>query len=160
MFDLGEGLFDGIEVRRIGGQEPQPRVRLRDHVPDGFRFVASQIVHDDDVTRIQHGHELLAYIGTEALSIDWSIKNTGRGQFAVAQGSHEGQCTLMSMRGIAAQAFALGAPATDWRHIGLDPGLINKDEPLRIKSCLPGLPAPALTGDRGPCLLKSEQSFF
>lgn len=30
MFDFGEGLFDGIEVGRIGRQEPQTRARGAD----------------------------------------------------------------------------------------------------------------------------------
>ena len=47
------------------------------------------------------------------------------------------------------QSLAFRGPAPDRRHVGLDPGLINEDQPLGIKTCLPGSPALPLARDIG-----------
>ena len=49
VLDLGEGLFDGIEVGAVGRQEPEPGADGFDRVADALGFVTSQVVHDDDV---------------------------------------------------------------------------------------------------------------
>lgn len=36
MFDLGEGLFDRVEVRRVWRQVPEPGAGSLDHLPDGI----------------------------------------------------------------------------------------------------------------------------
>ena len=55
---------------------------------------------------------------------------------------------------------ALRAPATQRCHVGLDPGLIDKDQAPRIEAGLPRSPAAAPAGDVGASLLKGEQRFF
>jgi hypothetical protein len=62
--------------------------------------------------------------------------------------------------GEAAQACPFGAPAPQGGHVGLDPGLIDEDEPARIKSGLPGSPTLAPTRDVGASLFEGEQCFF
>jgi hypothetical protein len=64
------------------------------------------------------------------------------------------------MRGEAAQAPAFGSPAPQRRHVGLDPGLVDEDQPTRIQPGLPGAPASATPRDVGSGLLKGEQRFF
>lgn len=44
VFNLGEGLFDRIKVRRIGWQEPEPRTGCFDQLSDGCRLVAAEII--------------------------------------------------------------------------------------------------------------------
>ena len=55
VLDLGEGLFERVGVGRVGRQEPQPGPGSPDRLADGFRFVAAEIVQDDDVARAQDG---------------------------------------------------------------------------------------------------------
>jgi len=62
--------------------------------------------------------------------------------------------------GEASQAFAFRPPAAQWRHVGLDPGLVDEDQSPRIEPRLPGSPAAALARDIGAGLLKGEQCFF
>jgi len=62
----------------------------------------------------------------------------------------------MAVRGIAAHPLALGAPATDWGHVGLDPCLVDKDQASGIKVRLNGLPALASPRDCSMRLLKRE----
>jgi hypothetical protein len=66
----------------------------------------------------------------------------------------------MTVRGEATQPSAPWTPAAQWRHIRLDPGLVDEDQMGRIKSALPGLPPLTPTRDVGAALLKREQSFF
>lgn len=49
VFDLGEGLFDRVEVGRVWRQVPEPGASSLDHLSDSSRLVASEIVENDDV---------------------------------------------------------------------------------------------------------------
>jgi hypothetical protein len=49
MLDLGEGLFDRIEVWRVGRQILEPCAGSPDHAAEFSRLMAAEIVHDDDV---------------------------------------------------------------------------------------------------------------
>ncbi len=57
-------------------------------------------------------------------------------------------------------ALAFWTPAPDRRHVGLDPGLINEDQPFGIEMILQGLPLLSSASDVGTHLLKGEQRFF
>ena len=120
----------------------------------------AEIVHDDDVTGFEHGHELLLDIGPEALAVDRSIEDARRRQPVAAQGTEESQRAPVAMRGKAAQAFAFRSPAAQRRHVGLDPGLIDEDQPARVETGLPGAPALSPPCDIRAGLLKGEQCFF
>ena len=47
--ELGEELLDGVEVRGVFRQEERLGARRADKLAHGFAFVASEIVHDDDI---------------------------------------------------------------------------------------------------------------
>ena len=127
VLDLGEGLLDGVEVGRVRRQVAEPGAGGLDHLPDGGCLVGAEIVHDDDVTGLQHRHELLLDIGAEALTVDRPIEDARRGEPVAAQRPKEGQRAPVAMRGDAAQPRALRPPAPQRRHIGLDPGLVDED---------------------------------
>jgi hypothetical protein len=160
VLDLGKGLLDRVEIRRVGRQVPEPGACGADHLPDGGRLVGTEIVHDDDVARLEHGHELLLDIGSEALAVDRPVEDARCSQPIAAQRAKEGQRAPMTMRSQAAQALALRPPASQRRHVGLDPGLVDEDQPPRIETGLPGSPALSSPRDVGAGLLKSEQRFF
>lgn len=160
MFNLGESLFDRIEVGRVWRQIPEPRTGCSDYFADGLRLVGAEIIHNDDVAWFEDGQELLFDIGAEAPTIDRSVEDARSGELIVAQRTEEGQRAPVAMRGEAAQTFALRSPASQRGHIGLDPGFVDKDQPVRIEAALPGAPAPPLAGDVDAGLLKSEQRFF
>ena len=160
MFDLGEGLLDGVEVWGVWWQVPEPGTGCSDHLADRRRLVGAEIVHDDDVAQFQDGHELLFDIGVKTPAIDRSIEDTRCGEAVAAQCTEEGQCAPVAMRGGAAQALAFRPPASQRGHVGLDPCLVDKDQPTRIEAALPGAPALTIAGDIGAGLLKGEQRFF
>lgn len=85
MLDLGKGLFDRIEVRRIGWQEPEPRTGGFDQLTDGCRLMAAEIVHDDDVAWLEHRDQLLLDIGAKTLAVNRSVEDTGGCKLIVSQ---------------------------------------------------------------------------
>ena len=99
--------------------------------------MAAEIIHDDDIAGLQHRHELLFDVGPEALAVDGPVEDTRRGKPVAAQCPEKGQGAPMTMGSKAAQALALGSPAAQRRHVGLDPGLVDEDELLGIELPLP-----------------------
>jgi hypothetical protein len=108
----------------------------------------------------QNRDELLLDIGAEALAVDRSVEDARGGEPVAAERAEEGQRAPVAVRGHAAQALAPGSPATQRRHVGLDPGLVDEDQPTRIESALPASPTPPPARDVGAGLLKRDQRFF
>jgi len=156
MFDLGECLFDRIEVGRVFRQKPQPRPGRFDGILDGFGFVRTEIVGDDNLAGLEGRDQLLVHIGAEALAVDRAIEDAGRGELIAAERAEEGQGAPAAMRSKAVHPFALWPPAPQRRHVGSDPSFVDEDQTTGIKTALPGFPAPAVPGDIGTALLKGE----
>src|SRR3984885_2885261 len=51
--ELGEGHFDWIEIWTIGGQEQDPCAPGANGLVSGRAFMGRQVVHDDDVARLE-----------------------------------------------------------------------------------------------------------
>lgn len=160
VLDLREGLLDRIEVRGIWREIPEAGTGRADHLADGVGFVRAEIVHDDDIAGLEHGHELLLDIGAEALPIDRPVEDARGGQTIASKRTEECQCAPVTMGRKATQAFALRSPAIEWGHVGLDPGFIDKDQSLGIETRLKAVPALPAASDVGTGLLKGEQRFF
>src|ERR1700681_3185307 len=75
MFQFGEDLFDGVEVGGIGRQEQKPGAASPDGAAHRLALVATEIIEDDDVARLQRWGQNLIDIGPEALAVDWTIEN-------------------------------------------------------------------------------------
>lgn len=160
VFDLGEGLFDGIEVGAIGWQEPEPGAGCPDGVADGLRFMTSEIVHDDDVAGLEGSDELLLHIGPEARPVDGAVEHAGRGEPVVAQRGDEGHGAPVAMRREADETLAFRTPAPGRRHVGLDPGLVDEHQALGVEPDLPCSPTLPTARHRRPGTFKGEQGFF
>jgi len=160
VLDLGEGLLDRIEIGRVRRQIPEPGAGGLDDAAQRDRLVAAEIVHDNDVVRLQRRQQDLLDIGAEALSVDWPVEQAGSGKAVMAQCTEEGHRAPVTVGCKAAKAVSFWRPSTQWRHVGLDPGLVDEDQTLRIKTGLPRSPAPPPPGYIRAALLKSEQRFF
>ena len=80
VLNLGKDLLDRVEVGRVRRQVPQPGAGFPDHLTDGRRLVATEIIHNDDVARFEHGYELLFDIGAEAFAVDRSVEHARRSE--------------------------------------------------------------------------------
>jgi hypothetical protein len=121
---------------------------------------AAEIVQDDDVAGLQDRHELLLDIGAEILAVDRSIEDTRCREPVAAQCAEEGQRSPMAVWRKRPQAPALGTPAAQRCHVGLDPCLVDEDKLGGIEAALPGPPSLPPAHDIGAGLLKREQRFF
>ena len=122
--------------------------------------MAAEIVHDDDVARLQRWQQDLFDIGAEAFPVDRPIEQAGSCEAVVPQRAEEGHRAPVAMWCEAAKASSFRCPSAQWNHVGLDPGLVDEDQTLWIKAGLPRSPAPSPASNVRASLLKSEQSFF
>jgi len=160
VFDLGEGLFDRIEVGRVWGQIPELGAGGPDDAAQSGRLVAAEVVQDDDVAGFEHRNELLLDIGTEALAIDRAVEDARGCELVAAQSPEEGQGAPVAVWGEAPDPLTLRSPSPQGGHIGLDPGLVDEHQAPWIEAGLPGPPALPPTGDGRTGSLKGEQRFF
>jgi len=69
-----------IEVRRRWRQIPEARTGGSDHLSDGIGLVGADVVHDDDIARLEDRHQQLFDIGAEALPFDRPVEDAWGGQ--------------------------------------------------------------------------------
>lgn len=90
VFDFGECLFDRIEIGRVRWQVPEPCTGHPNRLPDSGRLMGAEIIHDDNVAWLQHGHKLLLDIGAEAGAVDRPVEDARRSELITTQGAEEG----------------------------------------------------------------------
>ena len=160
VLELGEDLLDRVQVRRVGREEQQPCPGSADGLADGGPLVAREVVHDDDVAGRECRHEALLDIGGEAVPVDRLVEHAGRVDSVAAQRRQERHRPPMAVGHLGVKPPAAPCPASERRHIGLGPGLIDKDEALGIKPALILLPLLAPPRDLGPELFGGKHAFF
>ena len=158
--ELGEGLFDGVEVGAVGREEAQGCACRLDPFAYRCPFVARQVVHDDDVTGPQFRHEHLGDIGFEPVSVDRTIQHHRRDHAGHAKARHQCGGFAVAMREAHAQALAPGAAAMAAGHVGRGPSFVDEDEPFGIEIELAVEPVMSLLQDIGTILLDSMASLF
>ena len=159
-FELSEDLFNRVEIGGVGRQEAQRGPHPRKGRPHGRTLVAAQIVHNDDIARGEGRQQALFDIGQEAGAVERAIEDTRSGNTVVAQRGHQGQRVPVAVGPGRAQPLAPRTAAMRAGHISLGPGLIQEDEPARIKLALLALPPAAAAGDVRAVLLGGHQAFF
>ena len=158
--ELGEGLFDGIEIGAVGRKKPKLGSGGFDCGFDGGAFVSAEVVHDHDIAGAQRRSQFLFDVSGELLSVDRSIEDTGRGQAVVAQGGDEGRRLPMTEWRVADQSLADLTPAVARRHGRGRPGFVDEDELPRVEGRLRLTPCGARGGDVRTLLLGRAKRFF
>jgi hypothetical protein len=108
----------------------------------------------------QGGCQHLLDIEREELAIDGAVDDPGRANPVVAQRRNEGHGLPMAERRRGFETLPTRPPAAERRHVGLDPGLIDKDQARSLDPALMGFPACPFTGDVGTILLGWLDRFF
>ena len=159
-FEFGEGLFDGVEVRAIGGEIKQAGSARCHGLAHAANLVRGEIVANDEVAGTQFWREDFPHVRQEHVAIHRSIKQQWSGEAVVAQGGDEGGRAPVTVRH-RAQA-ALGAPGApvEARHLGVEPRFIKEDEAGDGPAWLLALPLLAGQCDVGPALFRGAQRFF
>ena len=102
-------------------------------------------------------------MGLEDAPIHWRVDDERGGELVAAQPGDEGLGHPMPERRLAAEPLAVRAAAAQTGHFGCRSGLVEKDQPMRLKphsrlAC--GGPFLARRFDVGTILLARQQSFF
>ena len=149
------GFRSGEYLGRKSSLAPAARI-----ASDPLSAVAAEIVHDHHVASLQRRDREGPYIGQEGLAVDRPVEQTGRVDAVAPQGGDKGHGLPAAERRLGLQALATRAPPSQWRHVGLRPGLINQHQAARIDAILIFPPLLTPPRDVGTILLLGEQAFF
>ena len=111
VLELGEDLFDRVEVGAVGRQEQEACADAADSRTHSGLLVARQVVHDDDVTWRERGYEALLDVIGEALAVDWLVEHAGRVDPVAAKCCKEGHRPPVAIGHLGVQPLPLGCPA-------------------------------------------------
>lgn len=158
--ELGEEQLDGVQVRRVFGQEDQLGASRSDSLADGLALVASEVVHDDDVAGLERWGEDLLDINPEPLAVYRPVEKPGCLDPVVAQRGQKRHGLPTTIRHLGLEPLAAWRPAPERRHVGFRPSLIDEDQAGRGNSVLILLPLAAPSRDVGTVLFAGEYGFF
>lgn len=150
----------GVQVGRVRGQEAQRCAAFADQVIHLIALVSGQVVHDDDVARLEGRAQHLIDVDEEGLAVHRAVQHERRGQAVATQAGGEGGGLPVAERLAAEGASAPGCATVSADHLGVGARLVDEDQPGRIKIWLAGLPGGARFGHVGPRLLAGVQGFF
>ena len=160
MFELGEHLLDRIEIGRVRRQEEQMRSDGAYGLSHGLTLVAAEVIEDDDIAGFERRSQLRLDVQQEAIAVNRAVEHEWSVYAIMAQGGEEGHGFPVTERSFGLEPLALGAPSPQRSHVGFSPGLVDKDQPRRIKPGLVLLPPGAVAGDVRPILFAGQNAFF
>jgi hypothetical protein len=155
-----EGLLDRVEVRAVWREEAQGCACRFDPLFHCHPFVAREVVHDDDVTRAQHGHEHLRHIGFEPVAVDRSVQHHRSDHARHAQAPDQRGGLAVPVREAHPQPLAFRAATVTAGHIRGGPDLVYEDEAFGFEVDLAIEPVLALPQDVGTVLLDRVPGLF
>jgi hypothetical protein len=133
LLQLGERLFDRIEIWRVRREQSHgcaDRLDGRCHPVD---LVALQVIHEDDFTLLERGRKDLLDIGEESCAIHRAVDDEGGRDAIAAQRSDKGQRFPMAVRHFCDQALATRTAPVSTHHLGSDGRFVNEDKTRWIK---------------------------
>ena len=160
MFELGEDLLDGVQVWAIGRQEQKPGTFGANGGSDRGFLVAGKIVQHHNISLLERRAKLLFDPGGETGSVDRLVENEWCIDPITSKCRDEGHGFPVAIRHLGMQALPHRRPAAQRRHVGLCPGLINKDQARRVNPALIFLPSLPMACDLRPQLLGWQNAFF
>ena len=158
--ELGEGEFDGVHVGAVGRQVEDLGAPRGDGFVDACDLVSGEVVEHDDVAAPEGRGEHVTDVNPEGLTIHWSVEHPGCGEPREAQAGDKGHGFPMPKGRAVPAALADRRPAIKARHLGVEAGLVEEDQAMRIDEGLGRPPQLAAGRDVGPVLLGRAQSFF
>ena len=159
-FSLAKTCSIGLRSGEYLGEEDELGAGRSNGAANRLALMTAEIVHDDDVARLQGWNQHALDIDPEAFAVDRAIDLPWRLDAIVAQSGDEGHGLPVPMRDLRFEPASSERPASQRRHIGLGPGFVEKDQGPRINAAL--ILGPLLTPSRDvrTVLLASHQSFF
>jgi hypothetical protein len=159
-FDFGKGQFDGIEVWAVRWQVAKLNAFGPEQGFNALNFVGGQIVQNERVSGLQAGNEYLLEIDQKDFGVHGPIHQKRGGDLFLTQRRQKGGALPMAVRYRAQATFAAGATTIQAGQLGVEAGLINKDQPRCVPSRLLAPPKSARPFNVGPVLLGGARRFF
>lgn len=159
-FELREHHLNGVQVRGVRRQEEAFGTDSLDRRRHAGDLVGGQVVHDDDVAGFEVWYEELFDPAQKGRTVHRTIKDQRSDDPVVAQTRGKGRCRPVATGSFGHQALPAQAPSAQRCHIGSSPGLIDKDQLVRVQRMLRALPEPAGKGNIRAILFTGVQRFF
>src|SRR5713226_6224739 len=138
--ELGEGIFDRIEVGTVGRQIVEFGAADFNSLPDAGNLVGGQIVHDDDVAMAQGWRQHLLDPGQERFSVHRTVEKHRHNEARKRATADKSDGLPMTVRNSGAAALSFGRPATKARHLRRKAALIDEDQAFGVKIVLAAEP--------------------
>lgn len=158
--ELGEGEFNGVEVRTVRREVDELRCCAFDRFTDPCHFVSGQIVHHDHVTRAERRRQVLLDIAEEHVSVHRAVDHGGRREAAQSQRTDEGRRLPVAVGDVIDDALAAKRPAVQPSELRMSAEFVEKRQPPDIEMRLPEAPSLTPVGDVRPQLLSRMNNFF
>jgi hypothetical protein len=105
--------------------------RLADLAAHCDLLVAAEIGEDYHVAGPQGRNQNALDILAEAMAVEGSVEHPGRLNPVMAQSGDEGEAAPMPLRHTGHELLAARPPSAQRCHVGIDPGLVQKDHAVR-----------------------------
>jgi hypothetical protein len=132
LLELGPGLFDGVQVRRVRRQVKQLGSCRLDSFAHSLDLVRTEIVHHHHIARPQFRTQDLIQISKEYLPIRGRLDGHSGDHAARADGAQNGEDFPSAVRGGLMNARASDTTRIQSRHLRRDAALIEKDQPVQV----------------------------
>src|SRR5271169_1329983 len=136
LLELGERQLNRIQIRTVRRQVEHARPSSLNHLCNASALMAGEVVHHHNVTWLESPNQYLLHESLKHIPVDGSIDSGCATHAGVIQRGDERRGFPVSMWNFGDQAFSPRGAASQPRHVGLGPGLINEDQLGRIKSQL------------------------
>lgn len=131
-FEFGKSHFDGVEIRAVGGQIEQTSPPFFHDFLDAADFVTGKIVADHQIARLEFRPEDFLQVGQEQRAIHRPIDDPRSAEPIMAERGDESGGRPMAVRSLPQTALAACRASVEARHFGVEPGLIQKDQPADV----------------------------
>src|SRR5215208_2652120 len=138
-FELGEQLFDGVEIRTVGGEIDKIRTTPLNGLTNACNFVHTDVVHEDNVTASQSRNENLFDIGLESFAVHGSFEEKRGSHAIMAQRSDECGGLPVAVQHLLDQSPASRRATVKAGDVGGNAGFIDENQPFWIESGLSAL---------------------
>lgn len=159
-FELGEHLFDRVEIWTVRRQIDQAGSGCFDDLANANDFMAGQVVHDDHVAWPERWRQELFCPSAEDFTVHRPVECHGRIEAITAQCCDEGGCPPVTIWGFGEEPLADGTTAIAAHHVGGEAGLVDEDEACNVEGRLFLAPAVTRRLDVRPILFGCVQRFF
>jgi len=159
-FELGEQLFDRIEIGAVCRKIDEDRTAPFDGFSHTSDLVNGDVVHEHDISSFKGRSQTLFDIGPERLTVHRAFKHERRAHAVVTQRRDECRGLPVAVQHLHDQALSARGTAVEASDIAGDAGFIDENQPLWVEPWLSPSQRLAIGRDVRSILLGGVQAFF